>query len=70
MDELCFIDDKDVKAYYFHREEDGLVAVDEMPISEDGIPFKTFFEVANELQQREDEINDALYELSEKEGKE
>ena len=70
LDELCYIDKKDVKAYYFHRDDKGLVAIDEMPINEEGIPFKTFFEVANELQQREDEINDALYELSEKKGKE
>ena len=67
LDELCYIDDKDVKAYFFHRGDKGLVAIDEMPINEEGIPFKTFFEVANELQQREDEINDALYELCEKE---
>lgn len=70
LDELCFIDDKDVKAYFFHRDDKGLVAIDEMPINEEGIPFKSFFEVANELQQREDEINDALYELSEKEDEE
>ena len=67
LDELCYIDDKNVKAYFFHRDDKGLVAIDEMPINEEGIPFKTFFEVANELQQREDEINDALYELCEKE---
>lgn len=67
LDELCYIDDKNVKAYFFHRDDKGLVAIDEMPINEEGIPFKTFFEVANELQQREDEINDALYELSDKE---
>ena len=70
LDELCYIDDKDVKAYFFHRDDKGLVAIDEMPINEEGIPFRTFFEVANELQQREDEINDALYELSEKEDEE
>lgn len=68
IDERCYIDVEDVKAYYFHRGGDGLVAIDEMPIYEDGIPFRTFFEVANELQQREDEINNALYELSKKEG--
>ena len=67
LDELCFIDAKYVKAYYFHRGEDGTVLVEDMPLGENGIPFKSFFEVANELQQREDEINDALYELNKRE---
>ena len=67
IDEHCSIDAKNVKAYYFHRNKDGNVAIDDMPINEEGIPFRSFFDVANELQQREDEINDALYELSEKE---
>lgn len=67
IDGFCSIDAKNVKAYYFHRNEDGFVVIDDMPINEEGIPFRSFFDVANELQQREDEINDALYELSEKE---
>ena len=67
MDELCYIDAKCIKAYYFHRGKDGAVIVEDMPLGEDGIPFNSFFEVANELQRREDEINDALYELSKKE---
>lgn len=70
LDELCYIDEKNVKAYFFNRDDRGLVTIGEMPINEDGIPFKTFFEVANELQQREDEINEALYELNEKEDNE
>lgn len=63
IDELCFIKKKDIKAYFFHRGDDGILEVVDMPITEEGIPFKSFFEVANELQQREDKINDALYEL-------
>lgn len=70
LDELCYIDAKHVKAYYFHRSKEGIVEIDEMTITEDGIPFRTFFEVANELQKREDDINDALYELSKKEENE
>lgn len=67
LDKECYIESKKVKAYYFHRDEDGMVIVEDMPLGKDGIPFKSFFEVANELQLREDEINNALYELSEKE---
>lgn len=67
LDNQCYIEAKDVKAYFFHRNNDGKVEVVDMPIAEEGIPFRSFFEVANELQQREEEINDALYELSKKE---
>lgn len=70
LDELCYIDEKDVKAYYFHRDDKGLVVIDPMPINEEGIPFCTFFEIASKLQQREDELNDVLFELSKKEGEE
>lgn len=69
LDDHCYIEAKDVKAYFFHRDNDGKVEVVDMPISDEGIPFKSFFDVANELQQREEEINAALYELSEKEDK-
>ena len=63
LDNHCYIEAKDVKAYFFHRNNDGMVEVVDMPIADEGIPFKSFFDVANELQQREEEINDALYEL-------
>lgn len=69
LDDHCYIEAKDVKAYFFHRDNDGKVEVVDMPIADEGIPFKSFFDVANELQQREEEINAALYELSEKEDK-
>ena len=69
LDDHCYIEAKYVKAYFFHRDNDGMVEVVDMPIADEGIPFKSFFDVANELQQREEEINDALYELSEKEDK-
>ena len=67
LDEHCYINHQKVKAYYFFRGEGGSVVVEELFVDENGIPFRTFFEVANELQRREDEINGALYELSEKE---
>jgi len=69
LDEHCYIEANDVKAYFFHRDNGRKVDVVDMPISDEGIPFKSFFDVANELQQREEEINAALYELSEKEDK-
>ena len=69
IDELCYIKQSNVKAYHFYRDESGSVKIEPMPVNEDGVPFKSFFDVADELQRREDEINDALYELSEKEEK-
>ena len=68
-DELCYIKQDDVKAYHFYRNEYGSVEIEPMPINEDGVPFKSFFNVANELQRREDEINNALYELNEEQKK-
>ena len=70
LDEHCYIEANDVKAYFFHRNNDGMVEIVDMPIADEGIPFKSFFDVANELQQREEEINNALYELCKKEDKE
>ncbi|MBO5629149.1 MAG: AAA family ATPase [Aeriscardovia sp.] len=70
LDNHCYIEAKDVKAYFFHRNNDGMVEIVDLPIGDEGIPFKSFFDVANELQQREEEINNALYELCKKEDKE
>lgn len=68
LDALCYINASDISAYYFHR-NGSRISVDSLSIDKDGIPFNTFFDVANDLQQKEDYINDVLYELDEEGGK-
>jgi predicted ATPase len=60
-----YIDREMVKAYYFERDSDGHVKVTDMKLTEDGIPFRTFFDTVKLLRKNEDAINDCLYELKE-----
>lgn len=60
-----YINREKVKAYYFERDSDGHVKITDMKLTEDGIPFRTFFDTVKLLRKNEDAINDCLYELKE-----
>lgn len=60
-----YLDKNMVKAYYFHK-EDNKVIVDDLPITECGIPLKTFFDAINELRANDYKIDDLLYYLGNK----
>ena len=62
-----YIDRSLVKAYFFHKNDAGNVEVTEIPLTKDGISYNTFYNVTQDLNEREDYINDKLYSL---EGKE
>lgn len=62
-----YIDRSLVKAYFFHKNDAGNVEVTEIPLTKDGISYNTFYDVTQDLNEREDYINDKLYSL---EGKE
>lgn len=60
------IDKNDVKVYYFYADESGNVVVEDLPITEQGIPMVTFFEVVNKTTEVEDDFNNAIEEIKEK----
>lgn len=65
LDEKCYLDRKMVKAYYFHRNNEHKVVVEDMELDENGIPYQTFEDTVKDLQVRENYINDVLYSLNE-----
>lgn len=62
---MAYIDRNQVKAYYFERDIDGKIKVTDMPLTKDGIPYRTFYDTMRELRKDEDAINDCLYDLKE-----
>lgn len=58
-----YIDRDIVKAYYFQRDDKGNVKVSDLPLTENGISYNTFYDATVELNEREDYINDKLYSL-------
>ena len=61
-----YIDRSKVKAYYFHKNAEGKVEVEDMPLTQDGISYKTFYDITRDLNEREEYINEQLYKLNEK----
>ena len=64
LDEQCYIDAQSVHAYYFSKKKDGKTKVETLKVDDDGIPMKSFFDVVRDLNDREEYIADAIYELS------
>ena len=64
LDINCYLDSKDIKAYYFTRNDKGKTVVEDLSVTDDGIPMKSFFEVVSDLEDREEYINEAIYRLS------
>ena len=61
-----YIDRSKVKAYFFYKNAEGKVEVEDMPLTQDGISYKTFYDITRDLNEREEYINEQLYKLNEK----
>ena len=61
-----YIDRSKVKAYFFHKNAEGKVEVEDMPLTQGGISYKTFYDITRDLNEREEYINEQLYKLNEK----
>ena len=64
LDEQSYLDASDIKAYYFKRDATkGKTMVESLDVTDEGIPMKSFFDVVNDLTEREEYINDAIYRM-------
>lgn len=63
LDEQSYLDAVDIKAYYFRKDAKGKTVVEPLDVTDEGIPMKTFFDVVNDLSEREEYINDAIYRM-------
>lgn len=54
------LDAGQIKAYYFHADENHQSHVEELKIGRNGIPFSTFFDTVKKLREEEDYLNDIL----------
>jgi len=63
LDEQSYLDAADIKAYYFRKDDRGKTVVEPLDVTDDGIPMKSFFDVVNDLNEREEYINDAIYRM-------
>ena len=64
LDKHSYLDAKDIQAYFFSKNEKGKTTVESLPVTDDGIPMKTFFDVVRDLEEREEYINTAIYRLN------
>lgn len=55
-----YLDAGQIKAYYFHADENHQSHVEELEIGRNGIPFSTFFDTVKKLREEEDYLNDIL----------
>lgn len=55
-----YLDAGQIKAYYFHVDENHQSHVEELKIGRNGIPFSTFFDTVKKLREEEDYLNDIL----------
>lgn len=60
----CYLDKKDVNAYYFSS-ENGKTKIESLKIGNEGIPMSTFFNAVGVLSQEDDFLKDELDKLSE-----
>ena len=63
LDEQSYLDASDIKAYYFKKDGKGKTIVEALDVTDDGIPMKSFFDVVNDLSEREEYINEAIYRM-------
>ena len=65
LSEKTFLDGDNVKAYFFHREDEtGKVVIEELPVEEGGIPMKTFYETVEKMRKQDEQIDEMLYSLN------
>lgn len=65
LSEKTFLDGDNVKAYFFHRDnETGKVVIEELPVEEGGIPMKTFYETVEKMRKQDEQIDEMLYSLN------
>lgn len=55
-----YLDAGQIKAYYFHADENHQSHVEELEVGRNGIPFSTFFDTVKKLREEEDYLNDIL----------
>ena len=59
--DLC-INKEDVSVYYFYKTDEG-VSVEELSVTDKGLPMKTFFSVVDNITRTEDDINYAIKQI-------
>ena len=65
LSEKTFLDGDNVKAYFFHRDDEtGKVVIEELPVEEGGIPMKTFYETVKKMRKQDEQIDEMLYSLN------
>ena len=65
LSEKTFLDGDNVKAYFFHRDnETAKVVIEELPVEEGGIPMKTFYETVEKMRKQDEQIDKMLYSLN------
>ena len=65
LSEKTFLDGDNVKAYFFHRDDEtGKVVIEELPVEEGGIPMKTFYETVEKMRKQDEQIDEMLYSLN------
>lgn len=65
LSEKTFLDGNNVKAYFFHRDDEtGKVVIEKLPVEEGGIPMKTFYETVEKMRKQDEQIDEMLYSLN------
>lgn len=65
LSEKTFLDGDNVKAYFFHRDDEtGKVVIEKLPMEEGGIPMKTFYETVEKMRKQDEQIDEMLYSLN------
>ena len=65
LSEKTFLDGNNVKAYFFHRDDEtGKVVIEKLPVEEGGIPMKTFYETVEKMHKQDEQIDEMLYSLN------
>ena len=65
LSEKTFLDGDNVKAYFFHRDDEtSKVVIEELPVEEGGIPMKTFYETVEKMRKQDEQIDEMLYSLN------
>jgi len=63
----AYIDRDKVKTYYFKKEENGRITVQDVKLTKDGISYNSFFNALGILKSLEDKLSDKYYELKNRE---
>lgn len=65
----CINPDK-IKMYYFAVNEEGKVTIEQLNVTEKGVPMVTFFEVVRSISEVEDDLENAIDEINESQSNE